>query len=309
VGVLCLAGGWVVLCHFAPVPARVDTPLQWGCHVGGLVCLLAAAVVGLHPRVGSVRLVEHVPSVPEPLTGGISGPAGDADSIREVAAMTQWIGGLNLEPEQCLLRGKAAEKPWNRDVLFDLMATDWDLQLAQAFRKTLKTRSNQSLRDLAFEPKAWASCVVGYLRNPTAPSADLAVLFASQVVRAWVDSLTLKELVSHLEVDFSRFDRVVARVTSANWPAPRVEPDTGTSVVAMDKAVWDALAPLIEAKGNTAVIPLDAKTSGDGISILRFVQGLRQGWRGFPALPGQGGTVDPTESAHAGEVEHHQGSV
>jgi len=305
-GLLCLAGGWVALCLLAAAPARVDTPLQWGCHLGGLICLLAAAVIGLHPRVGSVRLVEHVPSVPEPLTGGISGPGGDADSVREVAAMTQWIGGLNLEPEQCLLRGKAAEKPRNRDVLFDLMATDWDQQLAQAFRKTLKSRSNQSLRDLAFETKAWASCVVGYLQKPTAPSDDLAVLFASQVVRAWMDSLTLKELVGDLQVDLARFDQLVARVTAANWPAPRVEPDMGTSVVAMDKAVWDALAPLIEAEGSTAVIPLDAKTSGDGISILRFVQGLRQGWRGFPALPGQDSTSDRTEPAHAGQAEHHE---
>ncbi|UCD52207.1 MAG: hypothetical protein JSW27_06120 [Phycisphaerales bacterium] len=307
VGLLCLAGGWVVLCLFAAVPTRVDTALQWGCHLGGLFGLLAAAVLGLHPRVGSVRLAEHVPSVPKPFTGGISGPAGDPDSLREIAAMTQWIGGLNLEPEQCLLRGKAAEKPRNRDVLFDLLATDWDLQLAEAFRKTLKIRSNESLRDLAFETKAWASCVVGHLQNPAAPSADLAVLFASQVVRAWIDSVTLKELVSHLEADFSRFGQLIARVTSANWPATRVEPDMGTSVVAMDKAVWDALAPLIEADGNTAVIPLDAKTSGDGISILRFVQGLRQGWRGFPALPGQDDTPDRAEPAHAGDVEHHQG--
>jgi len=243
--------------------------------------------------------------VPEPFQGGISGPTGSTESIREIAAMTKWIGGLNLEPEQCLLRGKAIETPRKRDVLFDLLATDWDRQLAKAFREALASRSNPSLHDLAFEPKAWASCVAGHLKNPSALSSDLAVLFASQVVRAWIDSQTLKELVSHLEVDFSRFGQAVTRVASANWPAPRVEPDMGASVVAMDKAVWDALAPLIEAEGRTAVIPLDANTSGDGISILRFVQGLRQGWRGFPALPGQDVTPGRTEPIQVGETDAH----
>jgi hypothetical protein len=307
-GLLCLASGWVILCLFSSVPVRVDTAIQWGCHLGGLFSLMVAVALGLHRRTGSVRLVDHVPSVPEPLTGGISGPAGEGDSIRETTAMTQWIGGLNLEPEQCLLRGRAAERPRDHSVLFDLIATDWDQQLAKAFRKALKSRSNQSLHDLAFEPKAWASCVVGYLQNPTTPSSDLAVLFASQVVRAWMDSLTLKDLVSHLEVDFNRFGQLVTRVASANWPATRVEPDMGTSVVAMDKAVWEALAPLIEAEGATAVIPLDANTSGDGISILRFVQGLTQGWRGFSALPGQDVASGRTEPAHAGEVDTCQGT-
>jgi hypothetical protein len=70
--------------------------------------------------------------------------------------------------------------------------------------------------------------------------------------------------------------------------------------------VWEALAPLIEAEGTTAVIPLDANTSGDGISILRFVQGLTQGWRGFSALPGQNIASGRTEPAHAGEVDNCQ---
>ena len=72
----------------------------------------------------------------------------------------------------------------------------------------------------------------------------------------------------------------------------------------MDKVLWEALAPTIQAEGTCAVIKLDGNGSGDGISVLRFVQGLSQGWRGFPALPGQRGTTSPTGPIPINEVDH-----
>lgn len=308
-GLLCLAGAWGILSLCASAPERVDTSIQWGSHLGGIVCLLAAVVLGRRPRAGSVRLMDRVPSVPEPLAGGITGPGADHDSIREVGAITQWIGRLTLEPDECLLRGGAAETSRNHEVLFDLLATDWDRQLAKAFRKALKTRSHQSLHDLGFEPKAWASCVVGQLENPGTPGSDLAVVFASQVVRAWMDSLTPKELISCLDMDANRFSHLVARIVSANWPATRVEPDMSVGVVAMDKILWEALAPSIQAEGACAVIPIGENGSGDGISVLRFVQGLSQGWRGFPALPGQQGASSQADSVPARELDSQQGAA
>jgi hypothetical protein len=248
---------------------------------------LAVVAVGLRRRVGSARLVDRVPRVPAPLTGGISGPGCESEPIREVTAVSRWIGRLTLEPMQSLRRGGTAETLRQREVLFDLIATDWDRQLAQAFRKALESRSKQSVRELAQEPKAWASCVVNQLQSPGTSCSDLGVGLVAQGVRAWIDSLTLKELISFLDLDLTRFGSLVTRVAAANWPPTRVEPDMSLGVVAMDEASWEALVPALQAEGVCAVVRFDGNGGTDGITVLRFVQGLAQGWRGFPALPGQ----------------------
>ena len=74
--------------------------------------------------------------------------------------MVQWIDRLTLDPRQALLRQGMSDATPGREVLFDLLAADWDRQLAEAFRQTLRSRIGQSLRDLALDPKAWAQCVV-----------------------------------------------------------------------------------------------------------------------------------------------------
>jgi len=311
-GLLSLASAWIVLCLGASAPVRVDTVAQWGCHLGALVCLIAAAVLGLRPRVGSVRLVERIPRTPEPLSGGIAGPTAGNDSIQDIEALAQWIGRLTLEPDQCLLRREASEAPRDHEVLFDLMAANWDRQLADAFRSALKLRSNESLRDLALEPKAWAACITRQLQDPTAHGSDLAVLFSLEVVKAWMDSLTLKDLVAWLDLDLARFGRVAARIASPNWPATRVAPDVSVGVIVVDKSLWDALTPLAQAANAPAIVRLDWSKEGDGVSVLRLVQGLTQGWRGFPAMPGQqcesNGTA-PAGSTNPGEPEGHQGAA
>jgi hypothetical protein len=304
VGLLCLVAGWAVLSLGLSTPVRVDTSVQWACHLGGIVCLLVAVVVGLRPRVGSVQLVDRVPRVPTPLAGGIAGPAVASDSIREVTAMTQWLGRLTLEPMQALQRGHTDEAPRNREVLFDLIATDWDRQLARAFRKALRDKSKESLHDFALEPRAWASCVVGQLQRPDTSCSDLGVVLVAQGVRAWIESLTLKELIGHLDLDLGRFGTLVARVASANWPATRVEPDMSVGVVAMGKGMWEALGPGIQAEGVCAVIRCDGGGSDDGISVLRFVQGLSQGWRGFPAIANQQSDQSAPDPARSGQADH-----
>ena len=309
-GLMGLAAGWGILSLKGVAPVRVDTTIQWGVHLGGLLCFLAAAVLALRPRVGLARPVDPIPKVPEPLSGGISRPESETGSIRELAAMTQWIGRLTLDPEQCLRRGSTGETPRTREVLFDLMAPDWDRQLAEVFRRALKLRSDQSLRDLAFEPRAWASCVVNELRHAGTPQcSDLTVVFISQVVRAWLDSLTLKQLISYLELDLNRFGGLVARVASAHWPAPRVEPDMNIGVVAMDRALWEALAPAIKVHGVSAAVHCDGNGPGDGITVLHFAQGLTQGWRGYPALPGQQSELHLPERADVSELEGQQGTA
>ncbi len=72
------------------------------------------------------------------------------------------------------------------------------------------------------------------------------------------------------------------------------------TVVAVGKALWDAVAPLTKRPGMgsqtrhvalgdpmPAIVLQDWGACEDRIVILRVVQGLAQGWRGFPGMPGQ----------------------
>jgi len=238
--------------------------------------------------------------VPEPLVGGIADPVADSDLIREVGAVAQWIGRLTLDPDECLLRGDIGRAPRSHEMLFDLLAPDWDRQLAEAFRKALQSRTGKSLHDLALEPKLWAQCVVGQLQDPSTECSDPAVQFVLEAVRAWMDSLTVKKLVAHLEVDLTRFGHLVARTVSPNWPATRVEPDVNVQVVVVGPSLWEALKPLLRTKDTPAVTQLDRNAQDDGILILRLVQGLARGWRGFPAMPGQSQELCQADPANSG---------
>ena len=306
VGLLCLAVGWVVLCLCASAPRRVDTVVQWGAHVGGLVCLVAAAILGLRPRTGRVRLVDHASRVPEPFSGGIAGPPADSDAIREVTAMMQWIDRATLEPKECGLRGGPGGVGRHCEVLFDLLAPDWDRQLAETFRRTLESRSKEAFSNLAREPKGWSSCLVRQLEAPSTECTDLAVIFALEAVKAWMDSLTLKELVACLDVDLARFNRLATRVASPNWPATRVAPDVGVGVVAVGRALRDVLKPRTQAPGVPAVVELDWNSMGEDVFVLRIVQGLTEGWRGYPAMPGQQREPLQTRDPRSSESDDRQ---
>lgn len=286
-GLLSLASAWLMLSLRTPSPLMGDTSLRWAFHLGGLLLMGGAFVLGLRPRVGRVRLIERIPKVPEPLAGGISVAATESDLVREVSAMVQWIGRLTLDPRQGLLRQGMPDGAQGREVLFDFMAADWDRQLAEAFRHTLRSRMGQSLRDLALEPKAWAQCIVRHLQDPQVQSSDLGVLFTLEVVKVWIESLSVVDLAACLEVDEERLSSLLGRSTSPHWPATRIEPDIKVSVVAVGSSLWEALAPLSRRAAACSVVRRDWDEQTDGVLVLEVVQGLTQGWRGYPALPGQ----------------------
>ncbi len=302
-GLLCIASAWSILSLWAPHPLQDDAALRWAGQVGGLLLIGGAAVLGLKPRIGRVRLVERVPKVPEPLTGGISVSIAESDLVREVTAMVQWIGRLRLDPRQGLLRHGMSDSTDSGEVLFDFVTPEWEQQLAEAFRHTLRSRMGQTLRDLALEPRAWAQCVVRHLQDPQAQSPDLGVLFTLEVVKVWIDSLSVVDLAACLDVDEERLSTLLGRSTSPNWPATRAQPDVNISVVAVGSSLWEALAPLNHTGGPSTMVCRDWDGQTEDVLVLEIVQGLSQGWRGYPALPGQRceqrllGTIDSTPSS------------
>lgn len=307
-GLLCLALGWLILCLRTPGPFETDASLRWICHATGLLFLGMAAILGLKPRVGRVRLIERIPKVPEPLTGGITVAAADSELIREVTAMIQWIDGLTLDPRQGLLRHGMPDATQGREVLFDFIATDWDRQLAQAFRNTLRRRMGQSLRDLALEPRAWAQCIVRHLQDPQTRTSDLGVLFTLEVVKVWVDSLGLADLAACLDPNGEKTAHLLCRSVSPNWPATRIEPDVTSCVVAAGSELWEALATLPWTDGAPVLVRSDWDVRTDTALILQVVQGLTQGWRGYPALPSQARQWDRLDVQDSDSAPSSQGA-
>jgi hypothetical protein len=157
---------------------------------------------------------------------------------------------------------------------------------------------------------------VGTARDaPGTAHHELAVLFALQAVKAWLESHTLPELLSFLQIDPARFGSFLGRLAPAHWPVPRVDPDRNTTVIAVSRPLWDLIAPpgaqglepdarwprsvqspthvpqVSSLSPRVSFVLLDWDSRGDKIVVLRTVQGLSQGWRGFPGMPGQVGAV------------------
>ena len=284
-GLTCLALAWTIFCLGLSSPATPETTLQWIVHLAGLA--LAAAGIGwvLFPRAGRAYFIDRVPAMPQPLAGGIGRPPRDSSLAHQLAAMAGWINRLELEPAPD--RSGTPSVPRDRETLFDFLAADWESQLAKAFRQALEVRSGKSLGGLAQQPVLWAECITKELQDPHATSPDLTSLFALQAVKAWIESHTLAELLAFLQVDIERFSRLTTRLASPHWPTSRVEPDVSASAIAVAKPLWDLVAPLAQTPGAVPIVPLDWDARSDAVVVVRIVQGLTEGWRGFPGLPGQ----------------------
>jgi hypothetical protein len=149
------------------------------------------------------------------------------------------------------------------------------------------------------------------LRDPHEGGGELTSLFALQAVKAWIESHTWAELLSFLNIDPARFGRLAGRLACVHWPTPRVDPDMNASVIAVGKPLWDVLAPKEGKKpaaqegrsdalnslrcsplsfspsSGASLVLLDWDMRDDKVVVLHGVQGLTQGWRGFPGMPGQ----------------------
>ncbi len=285
VGLLCLALAWTIFCLGLSAPTPPENVIQWIAHLAGLALVAAGIGGALLPRAGRAYFVDLVPAMPLPLTGGIGRPPGDPGPGHQLTAMAGWVNRLELEPGPG--RSQAASVPRDRETLFDFLAADWENQLAKAFRQALEVRSGKSLAALAQQPVLWAECITRELQDPHATCPDLTSLFALQAVKAWIESHTLAELLAFLQVDVERFGRLTARLAAPHWPTSRVEPDVSTNVIAVAKPLWDLMAPLTQTSNAVSIIPLDWDARSDAVVVVRIVQGLAEGWRGFPGLPGQ----------------------
>jgi hypothetical protein len=213
-----------------------------------------------------------------------------------------WLNDLSLEPteEDNTARREESQKglpsrlpsfspPSDNTPLLDFLAVDWESQLTRVFRQAVEARSGKTLKALALQPALWAECITSQLQSVRNNRGELTTLFALRAVSAWIESYTLEELLSGLNVDPARFNSLMGRLAAPHWPAPRVDPDTSARIIAVGKSLWSVVAPPGKTRGGPLLVPLDWEGRDDKIVVLRAVQGLSQGWRGFPGLPGQPG--------------------
>jgi hypothetical protein len=310
VGLVCLALAWAVLCLVTPAQMAADAIGPWSALVAGLVLVAGGVGLGLFPRTGRLVLVDRVARVPQPLTGGIAHPVKERELPRSVVTLAAWVHRLTLDPDQCLERFGATDGRPARETLLDFLALDWESQLARAFRQAVEARAGKSLKTLALQPMLWAECIARQVQNPQEGGGELTTLFALQAVRAWIESHPLSELLSLLDVDLARFGGLVGRLAPPHWPTPRVDPDINVSVIAVGKPLWGVVAPLarrdgkkvgseegrnvppsglrtfVSSSSGISLALLDWDSRDDRIVVLRVVQGLTQGWRGLPGMPG-----------------------
>jgi hypothetical protein len=288
----------------------VDAVASWSALVAGLVLVAGGVGLGLFPRTGRLVLIDRVARIPQSLAGGIAHPVKERELPRTVLALAAWVNRLMLDPDQCLERFGATNVRPSRETLLDFLTPDWEGQLARAFRQAIEARAGKSLRTLALQPPLWAECIAHQLQNPQEGVGELTSLFALQAVKAWLESHPLSELLSFLDVDLARFSDLVGRLAPPHWPTPRVDPDLNVTVIAVGKPLWGVVAPLAQRDGRKAgrepdqSVPssglhpfvsspsgvsfalLDWDSRDDRIVVVRVVQGLAQGWRGLPGMPG-----------------------
>ena len=310
VGLGCLTLAWAVLCLGTPARMAADAVVPWLALALGLSLVTGGVGLGLFPRTGRLVLIDRAARIPQPLAGGIAHPVKERELPRSVAALAAWVNRLTLDPDQCLERFGAADLRPARETLLDLLTPDWEGQLARAFRQAIEARAGRSLKTLALQPPLWAECITHQLQNPQEGAGELTSLFALRAVKAWIESHPLSELLSFLDVDLARFGGLVGRLASPHWPAPRVDPDLNVTVIAVGKPLWGVVAPLAQRDGRKAGseqdqnVPspglhpfvssssavsfalLDWDSRDDRIVVVRVVQGLAQGWRGLPGMPG-----------------------
>ncbi len=310
VGLVCLALAWAALCLGTPSRMAVDAIVSWLALMAGLVLIAGGIGLGLFPRTGRLVLIDRVGRIPQSLAGGIAHPVKERELPRSVAALAAWVNRLTLDPDQCLERFGAMNARPARETLLDFLTPDWEGRLARAFRQAIEERAGKSLKTLALQPPLWAECIAHQLQNPQEGGGELTSLFALQAVKAWIESHPLAELLSFLDVDLARFGGLVGRLAPPHWPTPRVDPDINVSVIAVGKPLWSVVAPLAQREGRkvgseqdqnvpssglhpfvssssaVSLALLDWDARDDRIVVLRVVQGLTQGWRGLPGMPG-----------------------
>jgi hypothetical protein len=282
-GLLFLTAAWASLCGTVDL-LQVAFPM--GILGAGLALAWAGAAVVQFPRYGRINLAytglkKPVPPAPlEARSVELPHLAGQVEKLRS------WADRMVAasEPLHC------AGLDWNQAGLDDplprMFSPHWHSQLAQAFRSDLERQTGKTLEQLIADPANWArSLVEGLSETDSVPSNPLYV-FCLSYVRRWLEDKPLERIISQLTIERGRLVSAVSASAPPRWPQTRDDPEIDASVIAVGKELWDVIAPFMDPDEPHRFVVVDWREPYT-VAVVRTVQGLSRGWRGYPGLPGQ----------------------
>jgi hypothetical protein len=286
-GLVFLATAWIFLCLQPLTLAHAQRAQQWYGLLTGSAMLMAGVALARWPWVGRAQLSYQLPPRPLPLKLPDSELVCESGLNPQIHRICHWCEGFLTD--RCAEGSGCMGSDQQRDACtaLDGLTRDWDERLAAEFSVTLQSQTGSSLVGLAEKPEAWADCLVAELTEQSAEWTDETRLFALHGIRTWTEKQGLQDLISCLSPDPQQVGPLITGAASPHWPMTRTKPDVDVSILAVGRELWPLAAPLAESQSPYHVVPLDWQDDPYAIVIIHMVQGLTEGWRGFPGMPGQ----------------------
>lgn len=282
-GLLSLTAAWGALCQtvgsfhvtFASPVLAPMLALAW-----------AAIALVQFPRCRSIDLVcksLRLPVPPAPLEAKVVEEPGLAHQVRKLRA---WVDRLMVVP----ISEETGGLEWNQAGLEDplprMFSPDWRNQLARTFKAELEDQTGKTLAQMVADPGRWARCLVEGLSDPELELSNPLHIFCLYHVKRWLQEKPLERILSQLAIDRERLLLAVNTCVSPRWPQTRDDPEVDASIIGVGKELWGILSPFAKPDDPHRFIQVNWQEPYT-VAVVRTVQGLSRGWRGYPGVPGR----------------------
>ncbi len=282
-GLVSLTAAWGALCQtFASFHVTFTSSV--------LAATLASAWVAIamvqFPRYKNIDLIcksFKQPVPPAPLEAKAVEEPGLANQVRK---LRRWVDRLMVIPTP----EEAGGLDWNQTGLEDplprMFSPDWRNQLAHTFKAELESQTGKSFAQMAADPGAWARCLIEGLSDSELELSNPLHIFCLYHVKRWLQEKPLEKVLSQLAVDRERLLLAVNTSVSPRWPQTRDDPEVDASIIGVGKELWGILSPFAKTDDPHRFIQVDWQEPYT-VAVVRTVQGLSRGWRGYPGVPGR----------------------
>jgi len=279
-GLVFLTAAWALLCVAG---GTLDATPDVRIGLGGLLALwLGLALIQL-PREGQARLSCTVPERPIPPRRVPAKSFEESRLVGQVERLRAWVDRLLAAPEPA----RPGSLSWNEvsleDPLPKMFGSRWRSQLAEVFKRELAS-SERSLAKMSSEAGIWAERLLAVWSDANGEPVDPLHLFCLCPVQRWLEDKPLEHLIGQLDLNPQMLVSAVIANVPPRWPQTRDDPEVDSSVIAVGKELWDIIAPFVDPSDSHRFALVDWQDPRT-VAVVRIVQGLTSGWRGYPGLP------------------------
>ncbi|RPJ37031.1 MAG: hypothetical protein EHM35_07100 [Planctomycetaceae bacterium] len=307
-GLISLTVAWLSLCLGSNLTNGTANAAG---SMAGLGAILLGLVLAQLPRRGTAELTCAIPKMPQKLIDLEEEVAEGPHLATQVESLQSWVDRLLAVPET----SPSSDLDWNETNLDDLLpkmfTAQWRRQLAEAFRKNQEMRSGKSLKQMVDDPEAWTRCLMeGFSASGFDLTNPLEAFWRYHVER-WLEEEPLEHLISQLGLDSRTVVSAIVASVPPRWPQTRGDCDVDTSAIAVGKELWNIMTQFSDPDDPHRFAVIDWQDRHT-VAVIRIVQGLSRGWRGFPALPSQRGLAhsgNEQANLHKGGIPHGADAV